>query len=174
MEQITERSFRHWWVFLLRGLLWIGLGIYMIAEPAASFAALGFIFGLILFLTGVFELVRVTRERTQTGRSWHLMLGIIDVVLGAVLMSHVATSMAILRIILGLWFVFRGFSLFSFAGHTSHSWLVYAGALMVFVFGLLVLFNPAFGDMTIILWTALAFIVTGIFNIYLGYLVKGE
>jgi hypothetical protein len=102
------------------------------------------------------------------------MLGIIDVVLGAVLMSHVATSMAILRIILGLWFVFRGFSLFSFAGHTSHSWLVYTGALMVFVFGLLVLFNPAFGDMTIILWTALAFIVTGIFNIYLGYLVKGE
>jgi len=172
MELITERSFRHWWVFLLRGLVWIGLGIYMISEPAAGFAALGFLFGLILFLTGVFELLRVTRERTQAGRSWHLMLGIIDVILGIVLMGHVATSMAILRIILGLWFIFRGVSLFSFAGHTAHAWLIYAGAIMVFVFGLLVLFNPTFGDITIVLWTALAFIVTGIFNIYLGYLVK--
>ena len=172
MEIITERSFRHWWVFLLRGLVWIGLGIYMISEPAGSFAALGFLFGLILFLTGVVELLRVTRERTQAGRSWHLMLGIIDVILGCVLMGHVTTSMAILRIILGLWFVFRGFSLFSFARHTNHSWLIYAGAIMVAVFGLLVLFNPTFGDMTIILWTALAFIITGIFNIYLGYMVR--
>ena len=172
MELVIERTHRHWWVFIVRGILFVALGIYMICEPAGSFAALGFLFGLILFLAGVAELLRVVRERTQKERSWHLMLGIIDIILGLVLMIHVGTSMAIIRIILGLFFIFRGISLFSYWRHSRKSWLVLAGAILVFVFGLLVLFDATFGDMTIILWTAIAFIITGIFNVMLGYSLK--
>jgi uncharacterized membrane protein HdeD (DUF308 family) len=172
MELSVERTQRHWWVFIIRGVLFIGLGIYMIASPVGSFIALGFLFGLIIFLTGVAELIRVTRERTQGGRTWHLVLGIIDVILGIILMGHVGTSMAIMRIILGVWFLFRGFSLFSFARHAGRSWMLIAGAILIFVFGLLILFDPTFGDMTIILWTAIAFIITGIFNVWLGYRLK--
>ena len=172
MEITVDRSLRHWWFFLARGILFVLAGIYMIASPATSFVALGFLFGLIIFIAGVAELIRVTRENTQVGRSWHLMLGIIDLILGLVLMAHITTSMAILRIILGLWFLFRGFSLFSFARHGDRSWMLIAGAILIFVFGLLILFNPTFGDMTIILWSGIAFILTGIFNVILGMTMK--
>jgi uncharacterized membrane protein HdeD (DUF308 family) len=172
MELTVSRSQRHWWMFVIRGIVFILLGIYMIAEPAGSFAALGFLFGLIIFLVGVSELLRVSRERTVGSRQWHLMLGIIDVILGVVFMAHVTASMAILRIILGLWFLFKGISLFTFSRHNITSWWLTAGAILVFVFGLLVLFNPTFGDMTIILWAAIAFIITGIFNTWLGFSLK--
>jgi uncharacterized membrane protein HdeD (DUF308 family) len=172
MELSVDRIPSHWWVFVLKGIFFILVGVYMIASPVTSFAALGFFFGLIIFLAGVAELLRVTRERTQTGRSWHLALGIIDIILGLVLMGHVATSMFILRLILGLWFLFRGISLFSFARLGHKSWVLIVGAILIFVFGLLILFNPTFGDMTIILWAAIAFIITGIFNTWLGFSLK--
>ena len=172
MELTIGRSHRHWWVFVIRGIVFVLLGIYMIAEPAGSFAALGFLFGLIIFLVGVAELLRVSRERTVGDRQWHLMLGIIDIILGVVFMAHVTASMAILRIILGVWFLFKGISLFTFSRNHASSWGLTAGAILVFVFGLLVLFNPTFGDMTIILWAAIAFIITGIFNTWLGLSLK--
>jgi uncharacterized membrane protein HdeD (DUF308 family) len=173
MEITVDRSLRHWWVFAIRGLIFIALGVYMICQPAESFVTLGFLFGLILFLTGVAELLRVTRERTQANRQWHLMLGIIDILLGIILMGHVATSMAILRIILGLWFLFGGASLLLFSRYGGRSLMLLIGAILILVFGLLVLFNPTFGDMTIILWTAIAFIITGLFNVMLGFRLKG-
>jgi len=47
MEITVDRNWRHWWVFLTRGILFILLGIYMFASPAQSYAALAFLFGLI-------------------------------------------------------------------------------------------------------------------------------
>src|ERR1700735_1490401 len=107
MEITVDRSLRHWWFFLGRGILFILAGIYIIASPTTSFVALGFLFGLFIFIAGVAELIRVTRENTQKGRSWHLFLGILDIVIGLTLMAYVDTGMVILRIILGLWFVIK-------------------------------------------------------------------
>jgi uncharacterized membrane protein HdeD (DUF308 family) len=44
--------------------------------------------------------------------------------------------------------------------------------VLTFIFGLLILFNPTFGDLTIIIWTAIAFIVTGLFNIAIGLMMR--
>jgi len=172
MEIAVDRRLRHWWVFLLRGLLFVVTGIYMISSPASSYAALGFFFGLVIFLTGVGELLHAVRHKQTDNRSWHLMLGIIDILLGIILMGHVSASITILRIMVGVWFLFRGVSLFSFSRITGRSWLLILGGILTFIFGLLVLFNPVFGAMTIILWTAIAFIITGLFNIVLAFMLR--
>lgn len=168
MEIVTNRSRRHWWAFVIRGVLFIALGIYMMCQLTSSFIALGFLFGLTIFLAGLAELIRVTRELNVSSRQWHLMLGIIDIILGIILMGHVAASMAILRIIWGLWFVFGGIYLFIFSRQGGRSLLMMAGAILIIVFGLMVMFNATFGDKTIILWTAVAIMITGLFNLILG------
>jgi uncharacterized membrane protein HdeD (DUF308 family) len=172
MELPVDRSIRHWWVFLIRGLLFILLGIYMIANPATSFVALGFVFGLVILIAGIVELFHVVREPSATNRGWHLFLGIVDIILGLVLMSHVAAGITILRLIVGIWFIFRGFSLFSFSRAMGNSWLLMLGGILTMIFGLLVIFNPVFGAMTIIIWIAIAFIITGFFNAMLGFRVR--
>ena len=172
MEIPIERSLRHWWIFLLRGLLFIATGIYMICSPASSYVALGFFFGLIIFLAGIAELMHSVRKHDTGNREWPLALGIIDILLGLVLMAHVAAGITILRIVVGIWFVFRGMSLFSFSRLTGRSWVLILGGLLTVLFGLLVIFNPVFGAMTIILWTAIAFIITGVFNVMLAFMLR--
>jgi uncharacterized membrane protein HdeD (DUF308 family) len=172
MESITRRRPSHWWVFLIRGLVFIILGIYMICSPANSFAALGFLFGLIIFFTGLLELLRTVRDRDQASRAWHLLLGIIDVILGIILLGHIGTSEAILRIIVGIWVLFSGFSMLSFSRFTGRSLVLTIGGGLIILFGLMIIFNSAFGTITIALITAVAFIVTGIFNALLAYRLK--
>jgi len=172
MELPVTRSLRHWWVFLLRGILFVLLGIYMIASPLSSYVALGFIFGLIILLTGVGELFHVVRDNTAANRGWHLFLGILDIIIGLILMSHLAASADILRIIVGIWFVFRGFSLLSFSRLAGKNLFLTIGGVLTIIFGLFVIFNAVFGALTIIIWTAIAFIITGLFNVYLGIRLK--
>jgi uncharacterized membrane protein HdeD (DUF308 family) len=172
METTVDRSLRHWWVFLLRGLLFIITGIYMICSPASSYVALGFLFGLVIFLAGIAELLHAIRKHETDNRAWHLMLGIIDILLGLILMAHVAAGITILRIVVGIWFIFRGMSLFGFSRLTGQSWVLILGGILTVFFGLLVIFNPVFGAMTIILWTAIAFIITGIFNVMLAFMLR--
>jgi uncharacterized membrane protein HdeD (DUF308 family) len=173
MELSVDRNMRHWWVFLIRGVLFILLGVYMILSPASSYAALGFLLGLTVFIVGVAELLRVVRDPDARSRGWHLMLGLIDILLGVILMGHIAASEIILRIIVGIWFLFGGISVFRFSHFTGgRSWVVTLGGVLIILFALLILFNPVFGAMTIVLWTGIAFIITGIFYVALGYRVK--
>jgi uncharacterized membrane protein HdeD (DUF308 family) len=164
---------RHWWAFLLRGIIFILLGVYMLWHPAGSLAALGFLFGLIVLFTGTAELLRVYFDRDHSRRVWHLILGIIDVIIGIMLMGHVAASATLLSIIVGFWFLFGGISMLSLSFISGKSWLTTIGGVLTILFGLLILFNPIFGAVTIVLWTAIAFITIGLFNVLLGFRLKG-
>src|SRR3954468_1759702 len=114
METIANHSLRHWWVFVLRGILFILLSIYMFIYPGSGFVALGFLFGLVILIAGIAELMHAYRNRNRGNRGWHLFIGLIDLVLGLVLISHLAASMNILRIIVGFYFLFKGISIFIF------------------------------------------------------------
>ena len=174
MQITVAREWRHWWVFLIRGILFIGVGVYMIATPAVGFAAMGFTLGLILFVTGVAELLRVVREKSETNRGWHLILGIIDILLGLALMGHIGVSATIIRIMVGLWFLFRGISMAWFSSFGQRSWVLTLGGIVIILVGLFVLFDAAFGAITVVLLTAMAFIIMGIMNISLAMRMKGR
>lgn len=167
----VDRSLRHWWIFLLRGILFILVGIYMICSPATGYAAIGVFFGLTILLTGIAELLRVTSDKNSGDRGWHICWGIIDILLGIVLLSHLATSVAIVRIIVGLWFLLRGITLISFA-RLAKTWVITLGGIITAIFGLMIIFNASFGSMTVIVFMAFAFIIMGIFNAWIGYTIN--
>jgi uncharacterized membrane protein HdeD (DUF308 family) len=169
MEIISiDRSLRYWWVVLIRGILFILLGIYMLCEPASGYAALGFLFGLFIMLAGIAELLRVVGDHSSSGRAGHLLLGIIDLIVGIVFLTHIIASADVLRVIVGVYFFFRGISLLSYSHFRGRSWPLIIGGVITTVFGLLIMFNAVFGAITLIVLTAIAFIIMGIFNVWLG------
>jgi len=172
MESIVSRRPRYWWVFMLQGVILLGMGIYMLFAPISGFAALGFLFGLAILLTGVFELLRVIRERDQGSRAWHLFIGVIDIILGIILVGNITASETILRIIVGLWFLFRGISLMSFSRLSGSDWVLTAAGVIVVLLALAIIFKPLFGAVTIDMLTAVALIATGLFDLVLGYRLK--
>lgn len=163
-----DRSLRYWWVILIRGILFILLGIYMLFEPASGYAALGFLFGLFILLTGLAELLRVVGDHSSSGRAGHLLLGIIDLVVGIIFVTHIIASADVLRVVVGLYFLFRGISLLSYSHFRGRSWSLIIGGAITAIFGFLIIFNAVFGAITLIVFTAIAFIIMGIFNIWLG------
>jgi len=172
MTKAVYNTIRHWWVFLLRGLFFVLVGIYMVSFPIASFAAIGFIVGIVVILTGISELMHAYAHRYVVGWNWRFLLGFADMALGLFLAFDLSVSIVVLPFILGAWFLLRGFSLFSFASVIRHSlWLV-VGGLVTVVFALMVIFNPVFGVMTIVLWAAFAFMITGIANVILAFRLK--
>jgi len=172
MESIISRRPRYWWVFVLQGLILLVLGIYMVFAPVSGFATLSFLFGLAILLTGIFELLRVIRERDQGSRAFHLLVGVINIILGIILVGNIGTSETILRIVLGLWFLFSGISLMSLSRFTGPNWLLTAGGVIVVLFALAIIFKPLFGAITIDLLIAVGFITTGLFELILGYRLK--
>ncbi|MDB5155000.1 MAG: protein of unknown function rane [Mucilaginibacter sp.] len=162
----------HWWMFLLRGLLFILLGIYMLSAPLTSYVALSFLFGIIILLAGITELLYAYANRHTGGWGWRFLLGIIDLVLGIILVTDVSVSMSVLPFLVGIWFLFKGFSLLGFASLLHRPFWMIAGGILMILFALLIIFNPAIGAMTIVLWTAFAFIITGIFNSLLAFSLR--
>lgn len=172
MEITVDRSLRHWWVFVLRGIVFALVGVYIFMSPASAYLALSFMFGLVILLAGISELLHAYQDRGAANRGWHLFVGLVDLVIGLVLVSHLAASMDVLRVIMGVYFLFRGLSIVNFRRFARRPIWVLAGAVVVLLFGIMVIANPTFGAATIIIWTGAAFIVTGILNILLGIRMK--
>lgn len=165
-------SVKHWWMFLLRGLLFIVLGVYMISSPSESYMALSLLFGVIILLAGIAELIHAFSNRHSRRWGWRLFVGIIDLVLGLILVFNIKVSMAVLPFILGIWFFFSGASLLSFATVVRRPFWLAVGGMLIISISFLVMFVPEFGAMTIVVWTAFAFIAAGIFNGLLAFWLK--
>ena len=172
METNIKYHVKYWWVFLLRGMLFMLLGCYMLSDPGRSYMALSLFFGVVVLVAGVIELLHAFTNQRAGGKWWRILVGSIDLVLGVILVSHVVVSMSVLPFVLAAWFLIRGISLFSFSRSTRHSWWLVAAGVLTVMFALLVIINPLIGAMTIVAWTAVAFLVTGILNGLLAFRLK--
>jgi len=46
--------------------------------------------------------------------------------------------------------------------------------IIIAIFGLMIIFNAVFGSMTLITFIAVAFFITGTFNVWLGFKMKAH
>lgn len=51
-EELTG-AIKHWWVFLILGILAIGLGVWLFFTPANGFAALAIVFAITFLISGL-------------------------------------------------------------------------------------------------------------------------
>lgn len=168
MEITISRGLRLWWVFVLMGLLFIAVSIYLFMSPQSGLVALSFLFGLIILLTGIAELLRAYRDGLQHDRGWHLFIGLVDLAIGIILMAHLLASLVILRVLIGFYFLFKGITVLTFRKHPGGAWWVAIGGILVLIVVGMIWFNPIFGNTAIIVWTGMAFFITGFLNAMLG------
>lgn len=173
---IAGSDTRYWWIFLLRALLFLVAGFLTLRYPLESYLTLGVLFGVTMLLTGVVEVVFALSRRKSKGWGWRLFSGIVDLVLGVLLVLNIGLTMTVLPIFVGVWFLFRGVTLLSLSGvmkeSRSRPWLIAGGVLMILVSIVMVIF-PVIGAIAIITWTAVGFVMAGIFNIVLAMQLKG-
>ena len=104
----SKQDVKYWWLLLLTGIALLVIGIVVFAFPAQSYIGMSLMFGWLILLSGIFQVILSTANKHYiTGRGWMLAGGIIEIVLGAILVWNVALSAATLPIFLGFWLMFR-------------------------------------------------------------------
>lgn len=158
-------------IFLVLGLLFIGVGLWIFQTPVIAYASLATLFSITFLVNGLLELgYYVSQKERVYGYGWGVSAGILDLVLGICLLANPGLSEIVLPYFIGFMLLFRsstifalGFELLSLKRH-NWGWYMIFGALG-FLFSLFLILNPVFAAATIIVWTALSFITIGISKI---------
>lgn len=104
---LSSLSRRARWIELLLGVLGIVAGAIMLFNPFAGALSLVLLIGAWLLVSGVFEIASAIRVAHD--RFWRLLLGIMDILLGGLLLfGGPGTGLAFLAIAVGVSFLFRG------------------------------------------------------------------
>ncbi len=182
MEQKThktlESSVKHWWLSLLLGILLIAMGIWVIRTPLASYIGLSILFGWLLFISGIVEMVfSISNKDTLDGWGWHLAGGIIDFILGGFLVFNPEITTTILPFLVGFWMMFGGVAAIATSldlksyGAKGWGWNLFWGILTI-LFSFIVIYNPIFGGFYLVFMTAFALMTLGMYRIILAFKLK--
>jgi uncharacterized membrane protein HdeD (DUF308 family) len=174
----VKESLKHWYLFLIVGILLIGTGIWTITSPVESYMALSTIFSLTFLISGIIEIVFafLNKERIDNW-GWTLVFGFLNALIGIMLLTNPLISATTLPIYVGFLIMFRSFGAIGTAldlknyGNLEWGSLMLIGVISLF-FSFFLIWNPLFTGISIIIWTGLALISSGIFNIYLSIKIR--
>jgi len=165
---------RYWWLFLLSGAALIFFGIVVCLMPLSAYATLTGFFIAAFLLNGIAEIgFGSLNTKSIRGWGWHVAGGIFDFTAGLLLLAVPVLAAVALPYFAGFWLLFRSISIigrsFDLPGVVwqERIWMLLLGAAGLF-FSFLVLYNPAIGAFTLVIWTALALLAIGLFYIFLG------
>ena len=95
---------RHWWVFLVRGLVAIAFGLVALFYPAATLVTFILFYGIFALVDGVFAVVSAIRGKEGMGSRWWLALvGVLGIVVGLVTFFWPGITALALLAVIGAW-----------------------------------------------------------------------
>lgn len=171
LKSIKE-AVKNWYIPLLVGLLFVLVSIVAFASPVSSLLALSIFFALTFLFGGFSEIVfSIVNRRQMDNWGWSLAFGIITFIVGLSLTIHPALSMNVMVFYIGFVILFRSIAAISFAldmkRYGTKSWggllaLGILGAISSFI----LIWNPVFAGLSIVILIAFSFLFAGLFSIY--------
>ena len=163
----ASRAVRCWWLFLICGLLCIGAGIVVFFNPLESYMTLSLLFGIVILVTGVAELVAAFSSLNYfMMRSYNIAGGILDLIVGILLCAMPSVTASLLPVFLGIWVMYHSFMLIGLGGDLNifnvpgAGWGI-AGGVLLLILSVLIIFKPFFGAAVVVILTGVALIVIG-------------
>ena len=176
--QTVEKVTKYWYLPLVLGVLFIGAGVFVLFTPLASYLTLSFLFALTLLIGGALEVIYAIANRDINDRwGWTLVGGLLDLVIGILLVSNPALSAVVLLMYIGFALLFRAIMGIAWAVELKRAQVPNWGALMtVSIIGLILvlvmLWNPVFLGLTVVVYTALALVTVGAASIARAIFLK--
>ena len=140
-----------WWIALLRGIFAVIFGLIALGYPGKTILLLVQIMGIFWFINGIFIVIAAIFGRIYAVKWWVLLLrGLLDILIGAVVLSHPLISAKVTVGLLVYIFAFVALA----AGimeivmairarkEIEHKWSVIFGGVFSCLFGLLLLSRP--------------------------------
>lgn len=175
---MNESRKNYWWMSLISGMALLVFWLWFLVAPLESFQSLTIVFGVIILLVGLSEVYLSLKNRKSVfDYMSYLWGGLLNVVLGVLLISSPETILWIISIVIGFWLIFKGGEQIKRAirlkKQQSGNWkaVLIFGIVLVLVAAAL-LWHPEIIGITIAVWTAIAFIFIGIFRVFLAFRLR--
>jgi len=161
-----------WWLALLIGAVSIVAGIIVILKPSHSLSTLAVIFGIFILVDGIVELVAALSGDAQN-RGLLAVIGALSVIAGVLLIRHPLGGVKAVALLLGIWLIAAGVVRFvaALAFPGDRVWRIFA-ALVLAVFGVVIVSSPHIGYATLALIAGICFICYGIGMLAVGWAMR--
>lgn len=162
-----RHSIDNWGLSMVLGIIFSIVGIVVFFEPGGTYLALSVLFGIVVILSGILELYLGSKAPAGSGKGWYIAGGIVEILLGILLLCTPSMLFTILPFVLGFWLLFRGFMAVGVAGDMMGSgvkgtgWTMAFGILVI-ITAFLILFNPIIGVGVVVFWVGLSLLLAGV------------
>jgi uncharacterized membrane protein HdeD (DUF308 family) len=175
METQIKAIARRWYLELIIGVLFIAAGVWVFMTPVSSYVALSIFFAITFLVTGIMKTsIAFSSRKYVVGWGWSFAGGIINILIGVLLVSMPVFTITVLPIYIGFALMFHSSLAIGFSIELSRlripdwGWLLFFGILGI-VLAFILLWNPLFAGLTVVVYTAMAFLSIGIFQIFLSF-----
>ena len=173
-----RNTIKHWYVPAIIGALFIVLGGYLFTVPESAYLSLVMLFSISFLASGIMEIFFSVQNKDELdGWGWYLASGIFTLLIGVILITKPVVAATTLPFFIGFSLLFRSFQGLGFAFELKNYGVLRWGNLaIVSVLGIILSFllivNPIFAGISLVVMTALSFIFAGIVSIVLAFQLK--
>lgn len=165
----SRRAVKNWWLLLLLGIAVFIVGIIIFTYPGVSYVAMSMTFAILILVSGVVNIaLAASNTNAAIGKGWLWAGGIVELLIGLLLILYPSISAATLPVFLGFWLMFRSFGLLGSGSDLMSmkvpggGWAVFVGVLLL-ICSVFILAQPLlFGVEAVVIWVGVSFLVAGI------------
>lgn len=175
----ASRVIRHWWLYMLCGILCMVAGIAVFIFPMESYMTMGLLFGILILFVGAAQLIVASSSGNYLAMKGYVIVGgILDLIMGIILCINPAVSLVLMPVLLGIWMLYHSFMIMAFGGDMEtfridgSGWTIAGGALLMLL-SIFVLVNPmSAGVATVVTLAGVGLIVFGLLLCLLSFKLK--
>jgi uncharacterized membrane protein HdeD (DUF308 family) len=170
--------FRHWWLFVVRGVLAIVFGILALIWPGVTKLVLVLLFGAFALMDGIFAVAAGITFHRYFERWWAVLLeGLTGIVLGFLTFFWPSITALALLFFIAAWAVITGIfeivAAIQFRRVIPGEWAMILIGLLSITFGILLFVFPAVGAVGLVWLIGIYAITNGIVQIIFAFRLNG-
>lgn len=171
---------KNWWMLLILGIAVFLTGIFIFVYPGVSYMAMAMTFAVLVLVSGIVSVVvAASTSNPAIGKGWIMAGGIVEILLGLLLIIFPVTAVASLPFFLGFWLLFRSFRMIGVGSNLTSMkvpggvWTIIVGALLL-VCSVMILAQPILlGVEAVVIWVGVSLVMAGIAMAISAFQLKG-
>ena len=175
---MLDQMFRHWWLFIVRGVLAIVFGVLALIWPGATNLILVLMFGAFALVDGIFNIAAGITFHKYFERWWAVLLeGLAGIVLGFLTFFWPGITALALLFLIAAWAIVTGIfeivAAIQFRRVILGEWVMILIGLLSIVLGILLIVFPAIGALSLMWLIGIYAISAGIMQIIFAFRLHG-
>lgn len=168
-----------WWVFALRGLIAVALGIIVLTNPGIALLSVITVFGIYSLVDGLFDIIIGFSSRKENKQWWALLIaGIANVVIGVISLSNPSITGIALVYLIAARALINGVLEIVAAIELRHfiegEWMMIVSGILSILFGIVLFGSPNQGAVAMLSVIGFFAIVIGIWLIIFAFRLRSK